>query len=133
MTRRVITPAMRREMLELRPHMTVAAIAAKFGFHKSNVSRALNSRPGPRRGVDPLEAQEMRSAWPDMTYRQICAKWGYAYGTVRDVIKGVRYPELPGAHKGNLRRSGFDIAAYMAKHRAERKINVHEKLILHRL
>lgn len=133
MTRRVITPAMRREMLELRPRMTVAAIAAKFGFHKSNVSRALRGQPR-RSIVDRLEAQEMRSAWPEMSYRQICEKWGYSYNTVRRVIKGIAYPELPGAHTGNLRRSGgFDLVAYMAKHRAERKINAREKLILHRL
>lgn len=126
-----VTPQMRREMRALWPELTMRQIAERYQVSPRTVWTMLRGVASPRRRMDPREVMDMRAAYPALTLRKIAEQWGYSYTSVRKAVSGKSHQALPGA-KATPNRGWAHMAGRHTE-RPKRKINVREKLLLHRL
>ena len=125
-----VSPKLRKEMRALWPELTMREIGLRYNISAGHVSKVLKGKSHPRRLLDDQEVVEMRAAYPDMTLKQIAVKWGVSFGTARTAVSGKRYAHLPGAKETPNRGWAHMIGRPRP---AKRKVNVFEKLLLHRL
>jgi hypothetical protein len=110
-------------------HATIAELARRHRSSKDTIRKILGPSVRPKgTKIRPEEVMDMRAAYPKFTQAQIAQKWGYSQWTVHRLLVGKTHKHLPGAHTGANRR---DASANLPT--TKPLVNVHAKLLLHRL